>query len=242
MAIKGRGYYSSSRDRTEALVNEYAPMVKKIALHLKARLPASVLLDDLIQSGMLGLLDASQNFDPAKGASFETFASIRIRGAMIDDIRKGDWAPRSVHHNTRRIGEAIAELSQIKKRDPTDEEVADHMGVSIREYHTMLYEAATSRVTAIEDLGISSDAIVFEHQDISEDSPLKAVMNEKYRDALAHAIESLPPREALVFSLYYNDELNLKEIGMVLDVTESRISQILNQAIVRLRTKLRDWI
>lgn len=238
-----RAYYKDNkRDRSEKLVSEYAPLVKKIALHLKGRLPASVLLDDLIQSGMLGLLDAAQNFDASKGASFETFASIRIRGAMIDDIRKGDWAPRSVHQNTRRISEAMVELAKSKGRDPTDEEVAEYLDVSISEYHTMLYESSTSRISAIEDIGVPADAIVFENQNVNEDSPLTSVMHEKYRHALAGAIESLPEREALVFSLYYNDELNLKEIGLVIEVSESRVCQILNQAIMRLRTKLRDWM
>ncbi len=240
--IGSKAYYSNAKpDNESRLVEQYAPLVKKIALHLKARLPHSVQLDDLIQSGMIGLLDATKNFEQGKGASFETFASIRIRGAMIDEIRRGDWAPRSVHHNSRLINDAMVELAKLKHRDPTDEEVAEYLKVSISEYHTMLYESATSKVTAIEDLGVSSDALVFDNQDISEDAPLSSLMEEKYKDALAKAIESLPQREAMVFSLYYNEELNLKEIGLVLEVSESRVSQILNQALMRLRTKLKDW-
>ena len=237
-----RSYYKDSqKDRISQMVEDYAPLVKKIALHLRGRLPASVQLDDLIQSGMLGLLDAVNNFDASKGASFETFATFRIRGAMIDDLRNTDWAPRSVHHNTRMIAEAISVLAKTKGRDPTDDEVATYLGMEIREYHTKLYEASVSRISAIEDLGVPAEALLADGE-VGDDSPLSSVIREKYTRAMGEAIEKLPRREALVFSLYYREELNLKEIGLVLDVTESRGSQILSQAIVRLRTKLKDWM
>lgn len=239
-----KAYYASrgGQDRTTEYVTKYASLVKKIALHLKARLPQSVQLDDLIQSGMEGLLDAAQNFEEGKGASFETFAGIRIRGAMIDEMRRGDWVPRSVHRNTRLITDTMAQMAQEKGRDATDVEIAERIGVSVSEYHTMLYDAASAKVMSMEDLGVSNDVIVFENQNIYEDAPLNSIVREKYQVALAHAIDGLPEREALVFSMYYQDELNLKEIGLVLEVSESRVSQILNQGILRLRSKLKDWL
>ncbi len=240
-----KAYYTNSGGRESKVtdyVTKYAPLVKRIALHLKARLPQSVQLDDLIQSGIVGLLEAAQNFEEGKGASFETFAGIRIRGAMIDETRRGDWVPRSVHKNTRMITDAITQLSKNLGREASDVEIAQHIGISVDEYHTMLYEASTSKVMSIEDLGVSDDVIVFDQQDVSEDSPLNSIVREKYQTALASAIETLPEREKLVFSMYYQDELNLKEIGLVLDVSESRVSQILNQGIMRLRAKLKGWL
>ena len=239
--IYSRNKLSSGRDKATELVTKYAYLVKKIALHLKSRLPESVQLDDLIQSGMIGLLDSSKNFDEQKGASFETFASIRIRGAMLDEIRSSDWVPRSVHQNTRKITEAMTELSKKLGRDATDQEVAQYVGVPVEDYHRMLYEASTTKIVGIEDLGVTSDVLVFENQDINENRPLNAVLESKYRLALAKAIETLPEKEALVLSLYYKDELNMKEIGSILGVSESRVSQILNQSILRLRSKLNDW-
>ena len=234
--------HSAARDRASEYATRYASLVKRIALHLKARLPESVQLDDLIQSGMIGLLDSASNFDESKGASFETFASIRIRGAMLDEIRSSDWVPRSVHQNTRKISDAMAELSQKLGRDATDVEVAKHINVPVDEYHRMLYEASTTKMVGIEDLGVTEDVIVFESQDVSENKPLNSILEQKYRNAMAKAIATLPNKEALVLSLYYKDELNMKEIGVIMDVSESRVSQILNQAIVRLRSKLSDWM
>ena len=233
--------YSSKEGKTTELVTKYTYLIKKIALHLKSRLPHSVQLDDLIQSGMIGLLDASNNFDGSKGASFETFASIRIRGAMLDEIRSGDWAPRSVHQNSRKITEAMTELAKKLGRDATDAEVSEYIGVPIGEYHKMLYEASTTKIVGIEDLGVTADALVFDNQNINENAPLNAVLEQNYRQSMAKAIESLPQKEALLLSLYYKEELNMKEIGSILNVSESRVSQILNQAILRLRSKLKDW-
>ncbi|MCR4553922.1 MAG: RNA polymerase sigma factor FliA [Succinivibrionaceae bacterium] len=239
--IYSQNRYSSKEDKTRELVTRYAPLVKKIALHLKARLPHSVQVDDLIQSGMIGLLDASNNFDDSKGASFETFASIRIRGAMIDEIRSCDWAPRSVHQSTRRISDAMTELAKKLGRDATDLEVSEYLGIPVDEYHRMLYESSTTKIVGIEDLGVSADALVFENQNINENKPLNAVLEHNYRQSLAKAIETLPPKEALLLSLYYKDELNMKEIGKIMEISESRVSQILNQTILRLRSKLKDW-
>ena len=224
------------------MIERHALLVKRIGLHLMTRLPSSVQLDDLLQAGMIGLLDAARNYDGSKGASFETYAGIRIRGAMIDEIRRGDWVPRSVHRNTRRISEAIDVVEQQHGRDAKDAEVAAQLGVSLDEYHSMLNEAACGRVVGIEDLGVSDDVLSGEPED-DEDSnkAFSGLAKERFQQALAEGISHLPEREALVLSLYYDEEMNLKEIGQILSVSESRVSQIHSQAMHRLRARMKDW-
>ena len=224
------------------MIERHALLVKRIGLHLMTRLPSSVQLDDLLQAGMIGLLDAARNYDGSKGASFETYAGIRIRGAMIDEIRRGDWVPRSVHRNTRRISEAIDVVEQQHGRDAKDAEVAVQLGVSLDEYHSMLNEAACGRVVGIEDLGVSDDVLSGEPED-EEDSnkAFSGLAKERFQQALAEGISHLPEREALVLSLYYDEEMNLKEIGQILSVSESRVSQIHSQAMHRLRARMKDW-
>jgi len=233
--------YARHQDQN-ALIERHALLVKRIGLHLMTRLPSSVQLDDLLQAGMIGLLDAARNYDGSKGASFETYAGIRIRGAMIDEIRRGDWVPRSVHRNTRRISEAIDTVEQLHGRDAKDAEVAEQLGVSLDEYHSMLNEAACGRVVGIEDLGVSDDVLSGEHED-EEDSnkAFSGLAKERFQQALAEGISHLPEREALVLSLYYDEEMNLKEIGQILSVSESRVSQIHSQAMHRLRARMKDW-
>ncbi len=223
-----------------AFIERYSVLVKRIAHHLLGRLPPSVQVEDLIQAGMIGLIEAQQNYDATKGASFETYAGIRIRGAMLDDMRRGDWVPRSVHKNNREINQAIAELEGMLNRDPNDSEVAAHLGMTLDQYHSALTDINCSKLVGIEDLGVSDDAI--SPTDESDDSnPFKGVADESFRKALVESIKQLPEREALVLSLYYDEELNLKEIGDVLGVSESRVSQILSQSMQRLRTKLSAW-
>lgn len=228
-------------DHMQQLVERHAPLVKRIAYHLLARLPASVLVDDLIQSGMIGLIEAAKNFDGSKGASFETFAGIRIRGAMLDEMRRGDWTPRSVHRNARLIAETIAELEALHSRDIKDSEVAEKLDISLDEYHHMLSDISSGRIIGIEDLGIPEDVLVTAG-DSDSDHLYENQAHESFHHDLAKTISSLPEREALVLSLYYNDELNLKEIGAVLNVSESRISQIHSQALVRLKARMQDWL
>ncbi|MBZ9610246.1 RNA polymerase sigma factor FliA [Rheinheimera maricola] len=228
-------------DQIQQLVERHAPLVKRIAYHLLARLPASVLVDDLIQSGMIGLIEAAKNFDGSKGASFETFAGIRIRGAMLDEMRRGDWTPRSVHRNARLIAETIAELEGLHGRDIKDSEVAEKLDISLDEYHHMLSDISSGRIIGIEDLGISEDVLVTSG-DSEGDHLYESQANESFHQDLVKTISSLPEREALVLSLYYNDELNLKEIGAVLNVSESRVSQIHSQALVRLKARMQDWL
>ena len=228
-------------NQMQLLVEKHAPLVKRIAYHLLARLPASVQVDDLIQAGMIGLIEAAKNFDGGKGASFETFAGIRIRGSMLDEIRRGDWTPRSVHRNARLIAETIAELEAELGRDVKDVEVAEKLDITLDEYHHMLSDVSSGRIIGIEDLGITEDALVTAN-DLENDNLYEEQANDSFQQALIKNISSLPEREAIVLSLYYNDELNLKEIGEVLSVSESRVSQIHSQALVRLRARMQDWL
>ncbi|MEW6989387.1 RNA polymerase sigma factor FliA [Colwelliaceae bacterium 6441] len=223
-----------------ALLEQHTVLVKRIAYHLLARLPASVIVDDLIQSGMIGLLEAANNFDNSKGASFETFAGIRIRGAMLDEIRRGDWTPRSVHKNSRMVSEAIKNLEAELGRDVTDIEVAEKLDISLNEYHHILNEVSSGKIIGIDDLGISEDAIQ-SYEDKNSNDPYQDIEQIIFKKALAECITTLPEREALVLSLYYDEELNLREIGQVLDVSESRVSQIHSQALHRLKARMQTW-
>jgi RNA polymerase sigma factor for flagellar operon FliA len=231
--------YQQQIDKNQ-LVERHAPLVKRIAHHLVARLPASVLVDDLIQAGMIGLLEAAKNFDGSKGASFETFAGIRIRGSMLDEIRKGDWTPRSVHKNSRAISQAISEVEKDTGRDARDIDVAERLQVTVQEYHIMLNEVSAGKLVGIEDLGVSEDVLTTDATK-GQDSPFENMLQGSFQKALAQAITTLPEREAIVLSLYYDEELNLREIGEVLEVSESRVSQIHSQAMSKLKSKMQSW-
>lgn len=235
-----RAYQIQKKADMAANVEKYAQLVKRIALHLKARLPASVELDDLIQSGMIGLMDAIANFEEGHGAVFETYASIRIRGAMIDEMRQSDWAPRSVHQNSRNISNAISKLQNQLARAPTDSEIAQELGVDITKYNQMLVDTSSSQMIGIEDLGITDD-VISDSGENSKDKLFDILATTKFKHALALAIEKLPKREQQVLALYYDEEMNLKEIGQVLDLSESRICQLLSQSMARLRSMLKDW-
>jgi len=226
-------------DNKASIVAQYVPLVKKIAHHLLARLPASVQLDDLLQAGMMGLLEASSKFDSSKGAKFETFAGIRIRGSMLDDIRRGDWVPRSVHRKQRRVAQVIDELEQELGRDAKDTEIAYRLDITLDEYHHILNDVSVGKVIGIEDLGVSVDML--SHQGDREDATFQSIAEVEFHHALVAAIKLLPQRDGLVLSLYYDEALNLKEIGAILEVSESRVSQILSQAILRLKAKLKHW-
>ena len=223
--------YAATADNRNAIIEQHTGLVKRIAHHMMARLPASVQVDDLIQAGMIGLLEAARNFDNSKGASFETFAGIRIRGAMLDEIRRGDWAPRSVHRNHRRVLEAIRQVENETGRDAKDTEVAAKLNMGMDEYHHILRDVSSGRIVGIEDLGVSEDALMPEQVTGSAYEPQRDVEN-----------AALPEREALVLSLYYDEELNLKEIGEVLSVSESRVSQIHSQAMLRLKSRMQNWV
>lgn len=225
---------------SEDLVTGHVDLVKRIAHHLAARLPSTVDINDLMQSGMVGLLEAAGNFDASRGASFETYAGIRIRGAMLDDIRKHDWTPRSVHHKYRQLTEAINKIEAETGRAAKAEEVADRVGIAIEEYHKILADSAGSRLFSFEE---TLEEPTLQRKPPSSSAPLpeQELDREQFSAQLSASIEQLPEREQLVLSLYYERELNLKEIGAVLEVSESRVCQIHGQAVLRLRAAAHRW-
>ncbi len=226
----------------ERSVDEYSLLVKRIAYQLAARLPASVQIDDLVQAGMMGLLDALNHFDETQGAQFETYASQRIRGAMLDELREIDWVPRSVRKNARDIERAIAQLQQQLGMAPTEFEIAQQLGLALQEYQTMLADARGHQLVYYEDFQREGDEPI--ELNITDGRPeiLQILQDEGMQQALAEAIELLPERERMVMAMYYQEDLNLKEAGAVLGVSESRVCQIHSQAIMRLRAVLKDWI
>lgn len=244
MTLDGLAMYERSETSADVSikVEDYAPLVKRIAHHMMMRMPASVQVDDLIQAGMIGLLEASRKYDGSRGASFETYAGIRIRGAIVDEMRRGDWAPRSVHRNARRVSDAINQIEAREGRDASDAEVAQEMGVDRDEYFKMLKDTSSSRLFSYEETFADDDDNSFE-SDVSMPlvTPLEGVSRDALKQSLAKAITQLPERERLVLALYYDEELNLKEIGQIIGVSESRVSQIHSQAALRLRGRLQEW-
>jgi len=233
-------YSEVQTDSMNDIVLQYAPLVKRIAHHLLLRMPSSVQVDDLVQSGMIGLLEAARKYDLSKGASFETYAGIRIRGAMLDEIRKGDWAPRSVHRKSRQVADAIRNVEMRTGTDARDQDVAMELEMSLEDYHAILQDASGSRLFSFDDM-LEGDDSMIEKVAGEVPNPLDGLQSDMFRGELAAAIATLPEREQLVLALYYDEELNLKEIGQVLGVSESRVSQIHTQAALRLRTRLNGW-
>ncbi len=227
----------TSKDTRDELVTRHATLVKRIAYHLLSRLPSCVQAEDLIQAGMIGLLEAARNYDASQGASFETYAGIRIRGSMLDEIRKGDWAPRSLHRKIREISQAIREIEAKHSRDAKDTEVAEQLNMPLDEYHRTLREASTHQILSFDDLP-SKEAKMVEGLSGKLPGPLENLISDDMKQVLAKAIESLPERERLVMSLYYDEELNLRETGEVLGVSESRVCQIHSQALIRLKSRV----
>ncbi|MGZ5055153.1 MAG: RNA polymerase sigma factor FliA [Methylobacter sp.] len=225
---------------TDERVMQHAPLVKRIAYHLLNRLPDSVQVDDLIQAGMLGLLEAIKNYDASQGASFDTYAGIRIRGAMLDEVRRSDWTPRSVHKKSRMVSDAIREIENKTGREARDVDVAEHLGIAMDEYNHILQDSSSCRLFSVEELAEDGDHYLDEVLD-HEEGPIDGISREGFQQALANAIMGLPERERLVIALYYDEELNLREIGEVLNVSESRVSQICTQAVLRLRSRLSEW-
>lgn len=219
----------------DELVTQGIGLVKRIACHLAARLPSSVEIDDLMQSGMIGLLEAAGNFDASRGASFDTYAGIRIRGAMLDEVRKLDWTPRSVHQKYRQVSGAMRAIEARTGKPAEAREVAASLGITIDEYHDILRDAAGCRLFSFEE-SVEGEDHGRHVQGSDTETPEQALGKTQFRTQLADAITRLPERERLVLSLYYERELNLKEIGAVLEVSESRVCQIHGQALIRLRS------
>jgi RNA polymerase sigma factor for flagellar operon FliA len=240
--VKGARAYAAAAPAgdLDALVRKHADLVKRIAYHLAGRLPPQVEVEDLIQAGMMGLLEAAQHYATGRGASFETYAGIRIRGAMLDALRKLDWAPRSVHRKARAAAASLRAIEAARGGEASDAEVATHMGVSITDYHQILQEALSCQLLRLNDSEDGEESALDRLRDNGPD-PLEETVDDSVRRAVVAAIERLPERERLVLSLYYEQELNLKEIGAVLKVTESRVCQLHGQALLRLKSQLAEW-
>lgn len=239
--MNGAAMYAAMQSgNTNDMVVQHAPLVKRIAYHLMGRLPDTVQIDDLIQAGMVGLLEAIKHYDASQGASFETYAGIRIRGAMLDELRRVDWTPRSVHKKSRMIAVAIREVENETGREAKDSEVAAHLGIGLSEYNQILQDSLSCKTFSVEELIQGEDSVI---DDVHGNyQPEHELIQQKFQQALVAAIAALPERERLVVSLYYDEELNLREIGKVLGVSESRVSQICSQAMLRLRARLKDWL
>jgi RNA polymerase sigma factor for flagellar operon FliA len=221
-----------------SVIERYGPMVRRVAAQLIARLPANVEMDDLVQAGMIGLFDALSRYQADQGAQFETFALQRVRGAMLDELRGADWLPRSVRRNQREIESAIRRLEQRMHRSPSEREIADALGVDLEGYQAMLAEARSAQLVSIDDVDPEEGALA----DEASAGRLAMLRDDRFRAALVAQIERLPERERLIMGMYYEQEMNLKEIGAVLGVTESRVSQLHSQAVARLRAGLADWV
>ncbi len=234
--------YSNKPDAQNTLLMQNAGLVKKIAYQLKAKLPASVELDDLIQVGMMGLLDAVKRYDDKQGAQFVTYASQRIRGAMLDELRSNDWLPRGTRKNMRNVETAIHALEQKLGRAPTEGEVASHLDMALDDYHTMLGDCSGHQLVYYEDFSDEDggEGFLDRYAEDSSQDPMQALLSEGFRESLIEAIDNLPEREKIMMGLYYEQELNLKEIGAIMEVSESRVCQLHSQAIARLRAKLKD--
>lgn len=227
---------ASVDSREDELVNQYATHVKRIARHLMIRLPDSVQLDDLVQAGLIGLMDATRHYDPGQGASFETYATIRIRGAMLDELRRNDWSPRSLSRRVRLLSEATSAIENEKGAAATSQEIAARLNLSLDEYHQWILEANHQNffsLDAYEDVELPGNG--------AADATYHHVEMEKRRGYLSDAIGSLSEREQMVLSLYYNKDMTLKEVGQVLGVSESRACQIHGEATLRLRSRMGSW-
>jgi RNA polymerase sigma factor for flagellar operon FliA len=229
------------------MVEEHLPLVKYIASRIAGRLPSHIEVDDLINAGVIGLIDAVEKFEPARRIKFKTYAEFRIKGAILDELRALDWVPRSTRQKASRIERAFAEMEQQLGRVASDHEIVEYLGVSFEEYHQMLVEARGLRLVSLDEMHVDND-------ETSERNLLEFLANPDYVDPaeamnldqmyriVADSIEALPEKERLVISLYYYDELTMKEIGEILDITESRVSQIHTKAILRLRGRLMKTI
>ncbi len=223
------------------LLTEHMPLVKRLAHHMKAKLPPSVEVDDLVQAGMIGLLDAINRYEETHGAQFETYAVLRIRGAMLDELRNSDWLPRSMRQNMRKIETAMNTLQQRLGHPPTESEVAKLLKLSLADYQDMLSDGGGHQLVYYEDFhGDESSDSFLDRYAVDDADPLKSLLDGDFRQSVIDAIDALPPREKMLMGLYYEEELNLKEIGAVMGVSESRVSQLHTQAVARLRASLRE--
>ncbi len=239
IAIDGLAAYAQPESaHPQVLIEQHTGLIKKIALHLAARVPPTVDMDDLIQAGAIGLLESAQRFDPSHGASFATYASIRIRGAMLDELRRYDWSPRSTRRKIREMSEAIRRIEGETGKEASETDVADAMGLSATEYRKLLQDSVSFSVFSWDALLEQRGDSVGSNGGQDYESPQQHVESQAFSSYLASVIETLPAREQLVLALYYDQECNLKEIGEILGVSESRVCQIHGQILARLRARL----
>jgi RNA polymerase sigma factor for flagellar operon FliA len=226
----------------DTLLDQHTVLVKKLAYQLKSKLPSSVELDDLIQAGMMGLLDAANKYEDCHGAQFETYAAQRIRGAMLDELRSADWLPRSIRKNMREVESAISQLEQKLGRQPSEAEVAKALSLSLEGYYEKLSHCSGHQLVYYEDFhDAENQGEHFLDRFVKDDdNPMQALLESDFKDALIDAIDHLPEREKILMGLYYEQELNLKEIGAIMNVSESRVCQLHTQAVSRLRSTLKE--
>jgi RNA polymerase sigma factor for flagellar operon FliA len=235
-------YNAYGKADIKQLLAHHAPLVKKLAHQMKGRLPANIEVDDLIQAGMIGLLDALQRFTDNQGAQFETYAVQRIRGAMLDELRSADWMPRSIRQSMRQVEAAITSLQQQLGRAPSEADIAQALKLSLAEYHQMLADGGGHQLVYYEDFDdpASSEHFLDRHSVGESADPLAILLESGFKGALSEAIAALPEREKILMGLYYEEQLNLAEIGAVLGVTASRVCQLHSQAIARLRGTMKE--
>ena len=225
-----------------AMIRQYQPLVRRLAHHMMAKLPANVQVDDLIQVGLIGLSDALSRYEAGQGAQFETFATQRIRGAMLDELRENDWMSRGSRKSQKDIEQALHRLEHRLGRTPLESEIATEMGMSLSDYQLLLGRVRGTQLVYLEDMGRGhddDDSFLDRHMADSDADPLNLLGDQRLREALVAAIKLLPEREQLIMSMYYEQDMNLKEIALVMNVTESRICQLHSQSIARLRAKMR---
>jgi RNA polymerase sigma factor for flagellar operon FliA len=227
-----------------ALIKQYQPLVRRLAHHMMAKLPASVEVDDLIQVGLIGLADALTRFEASQGVQFETFATQRIRGAMLDELRENDWMSRGSRKSQKEIESAMRKLEHTLGRSPVESEIAKELDMTLADYQSLLGKVRGTQLVYLEDMsGRNEDDDTYLDRHVADDdvNPLAMLQDRRMREALVEAIKNLPEREQYVMSMYYEHDMNLKEIAAVLKVTESRVCQLHSQSIARLRSKLRAW-
>jgi RNA polymerase sigma factor for flagellar operon FliA len=236
-------YTAKGQLDANSLLKQYSPLVRRLAHQMIAKLPANVEIDDLIQVGMIGLSDALTRFDAAQGVMFETFATQRIRGAMLDELRGNDWMSRGDRRSQRNIETAVRKLEQKLGRQPSESEISREMGLTLVEYQDLLGKVRGTQLIYLEDMNgdEGDDDYLDRHIADEQASPMARLEDQRMREALVEAIKNLPEREQYVMSMYYEHDMNLKEIAAVLKVTESRVCQLHSQSIARLRSKLRQW-
>ena len=234
-------------ENREEVIIQYSPMIKYVANRIAMRLPPHIEVDDLISVGVLGLMDAITKYDSSRGAKFKTYAEFRVRGAILDELRSMDWVPRSIRQKASKVDKVVQGLQAKLRRTPEDEEVAKEMGLSLDQFHETLNETKSIPIFSLEDLGIAKES--GDQQSLldclagkADADPQTQVRLVELKEIIAKAIDTLPEKERLMVSLYYYEELTMKEIGAVLDITESRVSQIHSKAVYRLRTKLKAII